>query len=117
MSRNTKIINDDITIYFGNDHAIGLFLDVSDNRYAKSGKDEEGEGYVFEYSEMFKTSINKIKATIEEVKNEKVLIKKCNEFIRSLKEVCHCCQGSGICEDINNEKSSCITCDGMGVLN
>jgi hypothetical protein len=29
-------------------------------------------------------------------------------------EVCPCCDGTGICTDIDNEEGACITCGGSG---
>lgn len=28
--------------------------------------------------------------------------------------VCPCCEGTGVCEDINNEQGACLTCGGRG---
>ena len=29
---------------------------------------------------------------------------------------CPCCKGTGYCEDIDNEKGSCLTCNGRGTM-
>lgn len=62
-----KIIENPIQFHGGSDHAIGRFMDITDSRYAKSGKDEQGEGYVFEYSELFGITTNLIGATEDDL--------------------------------------------------
>ena len=61
MSRNIMRVTDEITIISGGDNALGRFLDITDSRYANSGKDEQGEGYVFEWSENLGITTNLLK--------------------------------------------------------
>jgi len=37
--------------------------------------------------------------------------RECSEIIT---EACECCGGTGLCEDIDGEKGSCMTCNGRG---
>lgn len=85
MSRHVKKINDNIIVYYGNDHAIGNFLDICDKRYADSGQDEQGEGYVFEHSTMFPSDNTKVIIDVDEPITDDVIIKACNKFINTLK--------------------------------
>jgi len=86
MSRQWERVTDDITIYFGTDHALGLWLDITDKRYAVSEQDEQGEGYVYEYSQKFGVSTNLVELTMEEIDfhNRATVIEKCNLFINKL---------------------------------
>ena len=84
MSRNSEILDENITIHAGSDHAIGHFFDITDKRFAQSGRDEQGEGYVCEFSTMFGISNNKIEITYEGLQVEEVINQKCNEFIEKL---------------------------------
>jgi len=90
MSRNSKNITPSITIWYGEDHAIGKWFDVTDNHFAMSGKDEQGEGYVFEWSELFPKGTNHINYQMPDNFNfdneDHVtdLIMKCNAFINIL---------------------------------
>jgi len=94
MSRNKKVLTANITIWYGNDHAIGKWLDITDDRFARSGKDEQGEGYVFEWSEMFPKGTNHINYQFpkgfmltndgEDSQQMAEIIQKCNEFINIL---------------------------------
>lgn len=83
MSRDVIKINENISIATGTDHAIGRFIDVMDKRYANSGKDYQGEGYVMEYSTMFKFGTNLIGLTEEDIplSNERI-IEACDEFAK-----------------------------------
>lgn len=80
MSREIININKNISIAYGNDHAIGKFLDIRDKRYAQSNKDEQGEGYLVEWCEMFKFAPNLIGITIDEFDNKERIIELCNKF-------------------------------------
>lgn len=85
MSRLTLTVNENITIYHGSDHAIGGFIDIIDKRFAESGFDNQGEGFVLEYSDMFGFSNNKINIEkLEELSQDELIISKCNEFINKL---------------------------------
>ena len=94
MSRILEQVNDNIVVIHGNDHAIGSFLDVTDKRYAFSGKDEQGEGYVFQWSRMFNTKkkgmnnlINLDKDKLDQLPKEKginYIIECCDAFIKTL---------------------------------
>lgn len=66
--------NSSIHIHYGTDHAIGKFLDITDDRFAGIDADDQGEGYVFEWSEMFGITINLIGAEIEDIDNQGKLI-------------------------------------------
>lgn len=81
MSRITKPINKDIIIVHGSDHAIGGFVDVIDARYARSKDDQQGEGFVFEWSLMFGISLNLINATEDDIRQgDKRIIELCDNF-------------------------------------
>lgn len=47
---------------------------------------------------------------------EDVVNKNCNIPHVSNSVICPCCEGTGICEDIDNEKCACLTCGGSGKL-
>ena len=81
MSRKTKALTSTISIHFGTDHALGLFLDISDTRSAKDG----GEGYVWEHSDMFPADNSKIVIDVDEEITEESIIKACDEYINKLK--------------------------------
>lgn len=85
MSRNVRKVNDNITIVYGTDHAIGQFLDITDKRYAQSGFDEQGEGYVCEHSSMFPYDNSLIQLDFDEPITKEIIIKACDEFIEKLK--------------------------------
>lgn len=67
VDKNGSLIENPIQFHFGSDHALGKFIDITDRRWAKSGKDEQGEGYVLEWSTLFGISTNLIGATLEDV--------------------------------------------------
>ncbi len=71
MSRHKLLSPENETTEFihGSDHALGAFLDITDSRFAKSGKDEQGEGYVFEWSSLFGITTNLIGATMEDLEH------------------------------------------------
>lgn len=56
-----------IQIHAGSDAALGRFIDFTDKRYAGTDYDKQGEGYIVEYSELFKFSTNLIGATFEDL--------------------------------------------------
>ena len=93
MSRKVKIVNENITMYYGGDHAIGKWMDVTDSRYAVNDKDEQGEGYVFETSQVFPFGNNLIGLKVEDFQElktdkelEKLIIDKCDAFIKTLSD-------------------------------
>lgn len=81
MSRNTQEIAPGIKIHYGSDHAIGRFLDITCSAYAQSDLDEQGEGYVVEYCDMFKFSQNQIGIAFEDLGNKTKIIELVNKFI------------------------------------
>ena len=82
MSRRIHNINNNISVAYGADHMLGQFIDIMDRRYAESGKDEQGEGYIVEWSEAFKFSQNQIGITLEGLKDEATVIELCDKFIK-----------------------------------
>ena len=84
MSRNIKKINETINIIHGSDHTLGYFLDITDSRYADSGLDEQGEGYVMEWSHVLGFTRNLIGADIEDIGSNERLIELTNKFIGTL---------------------------------
>ena len=82
MSRKVHNINQNISVAYGNDHALGKFIDIMDRRYAVSGKDEQGEGYLVEWCEAFKFSQNQIDITVEGLTDEATVIELCDKFIK-----------------------------------
>lgn len=81
MSRKTINLNENITVAFGNDHMLGQFIDIMDRRYAHSGKDEQGEGYLVEWCTAFEFSQNQIGITVEDLKDAPKVIELCNKFV------------------------------------
>ena len=73
MSRNVRSITDTTTVAFGEDHALGGFYDIMDSRYADSGNDQQGEGYVVEWCEVFGFTTNLIGITTEGLKDPAVI--------------------------------------------
>jgi len=57
MSRKYKNINDRFNLYFGNDQAIGQFIQLQDNTFSE---DPSEEGFIFEYDEVFGVTQNYI---------------------------------------------------------
>ena len=84
MSRKTLELQKDTDVHYGGDHAIGTFIDITDRRYANSGKDEQGEGYIVEWSEKFGFNTNLIGITAEELRNSSDTIRLVNKFIGKL---------------------------------
>lgn len=86
MSRFRNIISKNITVYCGDDHALGKFYDVTDQRFADSGQDQQGEGYVFQSSHLFGIDLNRINATVEQIASlDKTIISElCNNFIKTI---------------------------------
>lgn len=84
MSRLVFTPNEHTTFISGNDHAIGPFLDITDKRFANSGKDRLGEGFIMEWSEMFGFSNNLIGATVGDLEDVVKLQAKVEIFIHLL---------------------------------
>lgn len=86
MSRVPCNITEHICIIMGSDYTLGRFIDVTDSRYANSGKDLQGEGYVMEWSKVFGLSTNRIDIQEKDIMNKQVIILKCDEFINKLNQ-------------------------------
>lgn len=85
MSRNTLSTQSKfVDITTGKDHAIGKFIQIQDRRYSQSDKDDQGEGYVLDWDEMFGFTINLINATLEDLKDTNKLVSLCDEFAKTL---------------------------------
>lgn len=85
MSRIERKINQTTTVVTGNDHAIGQFLQVQDVRYARSNKDDQGEGYILEYDTMFGFTTNLVGATKEDIPfNDNRIIELTEAFVKTL---------------------------------
>lgn len=69
----------------GNDHAIGKFIDITDRRYAGCPDDEQGEGYILEWSQLFGFTTNLIGATPEDLLSFDALQAKVEAFASNLK--------------------------------
>jgi hypothetical protein len=82
MSRKIHNVNENITVAYGNDHMLGQFIDIMDRRYAESGKDEQGEGYLVEWCTVFEFNQNQIGITVEGLKDEATVIELCDKFVK-----------------------------------
>jgi hypothetical protein len=71
------------TIIHGDDNTLGKFVDITDERYANSGLDEQGEGYLFEWSELFGTSTNLIGLDIKDIRNANLVESLVEAFLKS----------------------------------
>ena len=80
MGRRIEEITENITIAYGNDHELGTFVDVMDRRYAESGFDEQGEGYIIEWCKAFQFSTNLVGITFEDLIDEDKLTKIVNNY-------------------------------------
>lgn len=76
---------------YGGDHALGSFLDITDDRFAGHPNDPQGEGYVFEVSSIFGISNNLIGAEKQETYKQEYLQPLVEKFIASLPPVCKEC--------------------------
>jgi len=93
MSRNTRQINSYVGIAYGEDHAVGKFIQVFDKRT----KSKIEEGCVFDFDELFgfanctnfieltKTDIDKIISNIYSLDNDGRISQRCLDFINSEK--------------------------------
>jgi len=84
MSRYTEILNKNIKINFGWDATLGSFVDIIDKRYVNIGKDEQGEGYLVEWTKIWGFTQNKIGIKQEELKNGKRIEELINKFLETL---------------------------------
>tara|TARA_R110000824_G_scaffold313040_1_gene499929 strand:+ start:466 stop:726 length:261 start_codon:yes stop_codon:yes gene_type:complete len=84
MSREITKINDTINVVSGVDFTIGYFIDITDSRYAESGRDEQGEGYILEWCQHFGFTNNLIKAGIDDLSSKERLIELANKFIGTI---------------------------------
>lgn len=66
MTRFSRKLTPYITVNHGEDHAIGKFYNLTDRRYVGSPEDEQGEGYIFKYSDKFGISTNLANLTLDE---------------------------------------------------
>ena len=80
MSRNPSRLTEDIVIVRGNDHISGYFVQIMDKRYARSGKDQQGEGYVLDWDEAFGFTTNYINAQIIDLHDDMKLIELANNI-------------------------------------
>lgn len=72
------------TIIRGNDHILGMFVDVCDSRIAGTVHDPQGEGYLVEWSELFGFSQNKIELESIHI-SEADIRQKVEEYISKIK--------------------------------
>jgi hypothetical protein len=92
MSRHSKKLTEHITIWYGNDHAIGKWFDVHDSRAEDIDDDGMNEGYVYEWSQIFPKGTNLIgyeKPDIFELTDDDemtIIIQKCDEYINKLNQ-------------------------------
>lgn len=94
MSRNSLQIGENIIVVYGNDHAIGTFIDIIDLRFEGHQDDHQGEGFVAEWSELFglDQGDNKIGINVAEIKLlhtdleafKQIVIYKCDKFAATL---------------------------------
>jgi hypothetical protein len=56
--KDEKTVDTTVCIHFGSDDAIGAFFDITDDRYAGSPNDKQGEGYLLEFSQLFNVTTN-----------------------------------------------------------
>ena len=68
MSRCINYINNRFSIVWGNDHVLGLFIQVTDLDFMGDVRDRSGEGYVFDWDQMFGTSISHLKDEVGDFK-------------------------------------------------
>lgn len=73
-----------IVLYSGNDMILGKFLDITDSRFAGSEQDKQGEGYLFEWSEVFGISTNLIGLTEKSMKDEKQILHAVESYLTKI---------------------------------
>lgn len=86
MSRHTIRRGVKTIAIYGNDHALGRFLDIVDERYANHPADTQGEGYIYSWTELFGVSLNLANLTPVEARDleSRTARRKINNFISSL---------------------------------
>jgi hypothetical protein len=67
MARHTILLGPFTEIHYGKDRALEFFIDITDTRFTASGKDEQGEGYIMEWSKKDGFSTNYILANVAEI--------------------------------------------------
>lgn len=77
MSRNESQISETTWVINGKDKSIGRFIDIRDERV----KDEQGEGYLVEWSDMFGFSVNLLDLSFKELTNFRTVIQKVNNYV------------------------------------
>lgn len=82
MSRNHKNLSQLAIVTRGSDHVLGRFVQVSDVRYALSGDDMQGEGYVLDWDEGFGFTTNLIGAKVEDLGDDNKLLELVNVFCK-----------------------------------
>lgn len=80
MSRTVIDPSPDISIIRGKDHILGNFVQIQDRRYANSDKDEQGEGYVMDWDELWGFTINLIHAEIIDLHDDVKLLELANKI-------------------------------------
>lgn len=80
-SRNVQPMNDNTTFITGSDNVLGAFFDITDKRFANSGEDRQGEGYIFEWSQLMGITTNHINAQPEDVGDEAKMLELVNEYM------------------------------------
>lgn len=84
MGRSHVNLSTDVILTTGTDHAVGQFLQLSDQRYSQSSEDIQGEGYVLDWDQLFGFNINLIGAKLEDLKDSAKLLELCNDFAKDL---------------------------------
>jgi len=81
MSRHIIEVNDNTDIIQGTDCAIGYFIDITDKRFAQSGKDWQGEGYLVEWNSMTGFTNNRINLRDTELRDIEQINRKIEIFL------------------------------------
>lgn len=81
MSRSSRNIGSGITIISGSDHALGEFLDIISSDYAGSSHDEQGEGFLVEWSSLFGFAQNQIGIKKSQFKKNGKIIELVKKFL------------------------------------
>jgi len=87
MVKNVVKLAETIYIVGGQDPDFGNFRDVIDSRYAASGRDTQGEGFVCKWSDKFGMGVNYIKLMPNDLypnADNVLIIVMCNDFINKL---------------------------------
>ena len=83
MSRNVRVITGSITMAYGEDHALGVFIDIDDRR---AETEENDEGNVYSFDRAFGVTVNLIKLRAEFRNDDKKIIELCDIYIKKLKD-------------------------------